>query len=152
MYARYAMACTASVLLLGCAGTGKECAFPQATGKDAAEVIVFYPIDQTHKFIFNPDQPISIDECIVGELKYGSYFRYRVTPHAHKVRVEAPAMASFDVPELERKFTPGERVYVQFRVEARRLNGSMMGAHGILAETNKNYAQGKVPALYSIDP
>ena len=149
MNARNALAFVALFSLLGCAGTGKECALPQPAAGNSAEVVVFYPIDETHKFIFNPDHPVSIDGCIVGELKYGSYFRYRVTPQAHKVRVEARAMMSFDVPVVESQFAPGKRVYIQFRVEAGRLHGGL-GAHGILAVTNRGYAERKVPALSEI--
>ncbi len=149
MYARNALAFVALLSFLGCAGTGKECALPQPAAGNSAEVIVFYPTNATPKYFMQYEPPISIDGCIVGELSYGSYIRYRVSARPHKIRAEATAMASFDVPVLESQFAPGQRVYIKFRVEAGRLHGGL-GAHGILAVTNRAYAERKVPALSGI--
>ena len=149
MHAR-ALVVVAVSLLAGCAGTGKQCKLPDPPANGAAEVVVFYPVEPG-RFLVNYEPPISIDDCIVGDLKYGSYLQYRVAPGLHKIRAEATAMASFDKSELNRILETEERVYIQFRVGAGRLRrGSPPGAHGIFIVTHRGYAESKVPRLTSI--
>jgi hypothetical protein len=107
--------------LAGCATTGQQCTPPAPSASNAAEVVVYRPHARQ---LFS--SPISIDDCIVGELEEGSFIRYKVPAGRHKIRAEKRALADGGDGEMSSEFGAGTTTYLRFWLAKEKYRGFLI--------------------------
>ena len=112
MSAKTAIAVMLILPALGCATTGKECTPPVPPSDKAGEVIIFRPSQHVARLY---DAPISLDDCIIGDLADGSVIKRPVMAGAVKIRAEKRAMAMGGDAEIRVGVLVGRTVYVRFK-------------------------------------
>lgn len=105
--------------LAACAATtGKQCTPPAPSASNAAEVIIYRP---PVGYLFS--QPISIDDCIIGEIAEGEFIRYKVVAAKHRIGSEVPAGADMRRSEISSDFKGGTTSYIRFWLAKEKYRG-----------------------------